>query len=234
MTMSVPDSGGGTSGPFTIGDPSKPHTSNPVGTGTGGALAPLDDPEPSIQTNPYDDEGWGTVTLAGTIGFPGIVTDISGADREWEWDVKKGAKKQGSTATHKGQKANESIKITVSCPRRSDFDELFAFRDAVCPTEGEKPATFNIVNQVVNFNRINRVSIKKFGQPKFEKGKGGWTCEFEFIENSPSKDTKTGPQDPAKPDGGGKGGKDDGKAPAAPKDAADKEIDELVKKAQQP
>lgn len=257
--MSVPDGGTSTSGPFGIGDPgatrakagadgqpipaasggsaaAKPAGAAPqVGTGQGGALSPTDDPTPTARTNPYDDpDGWGTITLAGSINFPGIITDITGADREWEWDVKKGTGKKGATATSKGEKVVEALKITCQCPRRSDFDELFAFRDAVCPPSGEKPATFSIQNQVINFNKITRVSIKKFGQPKPDAKGNKWSCEFDFIENNPSSATKTGPQDPAKPDGGGAKDKKDGAAPATPKDAADKEIDDLVKKAQQP
>lgn len=181
-----------------------------------GALAPK--PLVGQQSNFFDPEvDCSEVDLSGW-SMPGHVVDVKGADWEYEWTVQKGTGTGGATTVAKGEKIAEGIEITLEANDRATFAALNDIRDKVKPqTKGGKPPTFRIKNPIVNWNGVDRVSIKKITQPEVTKGLS-WKVTLTFIQYKPSVVAKTGPAEPAKP----------GDAPT-PKDSADKAIVELQK-----
>lgn len=149
--------------------------------------------------NPYRDLG-ADVVLLGDFQVPGFVVAIADADREFDWSVQKGTDTSGAITVCRGSKLCEAFTVTVAAPDVASFDALYDLRDVLLPPAGQKPPTFLIDNLVINFVGITRCSLKKLAQPEWNAKNGEWQLKVIFIEYSPSKATKTGPADPAKPD----------------------------------
>lgn len=156
--------------------------------------------------NPYIDSGpWGTVEISGLL-LPGTVLSIDGADRPEEWDVQKPTEKSGGATVWKGTKIADGIKIAIALPDKEAFDGYVQTRDRLRPEPGQKPPTHTIVNGVINFNGITRVSLKNIAAPKWERSGGYWKGEITLIDFLPPKDANTGAAGPAKPGGDGEDG----------------------------
>lgn len=181
--------------------------------------------------NPFDNQAaFGTMKL-GPNAVPGIILEIDGADREYEWDVQKPVATGGASNNYKGQKVADSIKVKCALVTASHFVALERFRTAVKPAKGKKPSAFDVVNAILTNNGIKSVTIKKIGQERYE-GNGLWTFTLELLEHDPAKATATGAVAGSKSSGAA------GAAPGSPgyvesaQSKADKEIEELLKKAQ--
>lgn len=184
--------------------------------------------------NPFDNQkAYGTMKLGPNL-VPGIIQDIDGADREFEWDVQKPVQTGGADNAYKGPKVADGIKVKCALATASDFVDLKKFRAAVRPPKGQKPSAWDVTNAILNNQEIARVTIRKIGQEKWEGegGKGLWTFELILLEHDPAKKTATGAVT------GSKSGGAAGAAPGSPgyvepvQSAADKQIDALLKKAQ--
>lgn len=148
--------------------------------------------------NPFDSPDlWGAVLLSGRA-LPGIILSVDGAIRPYEWQISKGIGSTGATSTFRGEGLAESIKIVLAAHKRSDFADLASMRKYIAPRKGVRPPSFAVKNPIINFNEINKVSIKEIGQPKYA-GKGCyWTLELEFLEYRPPVPITPGPAEPAK------------------------------------
>lgn len=164
------------------------------------------------------------VKLSGA-DMPGAVVSIKGANREFDWNVQKGTGSSGASTIFKGAKIAEKIEIVTKYTTQEELDAIVAHRAYIAPAKiGGKPPTFTIENSLINFNKIERVSISIIGQPEITPGLGR-TVTWTFIEYQPSAPAKTGPADPAK--GGGAGGA--AGSPNADIAALQKQRDDLAK-----
>ncbi len=171
-----------------------------------------------MSTNPYDHPRvWGSIRLGGRL-LPGIIISINGAIRPYDWQIQAAQGSSGATSVYKGEKLAESIEVVIGAPRASHFNAIESLRKYIAAPKGGKPPSFVVSNPVINFNGIGKVSIKEIGQPEYV-GKGSWTLKLTFLEYRPSSPVKTGPADPAKPGD-----------PPTPANAAEKQMDDLLKK----
>lgn len=147
--------------------------------------------------NPFDDASpFGVVDIGG-LRLPGIMIALDGVDTPEEWQVQKATAKSGASTVWKGSGLAESIKITLALANREAYaryenDVVFALR----PKRGEKPPALVIVNPLINFNGITRVSCKNVGAPKWQAGGCYWTADIELIEYQPPKPAAAGPPKP--------------------------------------
>lgn len=179
--------------------------------------------------NPYVDSGpWGTAELGGLL-LPGLILSIDGADRPEEWDVQKPTEKSGGATVWKGTKLADSIKIALALYDEAEFEGYNQLRRVLRPEPGQKPPTHTIVNGIINFNEITRVSLRNIAAPKWEKSGGYWKGEITLIDFSPPKPANTGAAGPAKPGSSGDG--DDKPDPLAQHRAYRDELAKRVKKA---
>jgi len=163
------------------------------------------------------------VKLSGS-DIPGSVVSIKGAERGFEWDVQKGTGSSGAATVFKGAKIAEKIEIVVKYTTLEEETALKAYRAYIAPAKiGGKPPTFNIENPLINFNKIEKVSVSIVGQPEVTAGLGR-TIALTFIEYQPPVPAKTGPADPAKAGGG----KDAAGSPNADIAALQKQRDALA------
>ena len=175
--------------------------------------------------NPHDHQkAYGTF-IVGKTKLPGIVVDIKGADREWEWQVQKAQGTSGATAKRKGRKVQEAIVVTCELVEATDWDDLEKARAELESKDDKDPEALDVQNAVLNNNRIKSLQVKKIGQEVWDRSGGRWTVEFTFIEYDPSKKSATG---------AAKGSKSTQKwVEAGAQSEADSEIDKLVKKAKE-
>lgn len=172
--------------------------------------------------NPFRDPGpWGFVYINDVL-IEATLIEVDGAQKPEDWQVTKGTGTDGATAAWKGTKLAEKIKLKFRATDEASFDAMSDLLAMVRPKLGEKPPTVTIVNAIVNWGGISKVTLHEPAFPKWEDSKQAWEFEWEFIEYAPSKPTKTGPSDPSKPGGGA--------APTA-QSAAEKELQDLLKEA---
>ena len=175
--------------------------------------------------NPFDDQpAYGKMAL-GQFMMPGIIVEIEGADRSYQWDKQKAVGKGGASSVYKGEELAESIKVKCALVNAAHFAELAALRQGIIPPKGQKPSAYDVVNALLNDNGIKSVALKKLGQPKYEAN-GLWSVTFEFTEYSPPKPTKTGPA-------AGSKSASTTWVQAPVQDETDRKIDGLLKKAKE-
>jgi hypothetical protein len=162
----------------------------------------------------------------GSYKLPGIITAISGADRKYSFDKQKAVGKGGASSVFKGEEIADSIKVTCSLVTVAHFNELRAFREGVMPARGKKPDALDVDNAILQDQGIKSVALKTLGQVAWQGG-GLWTVEIEFTEYSPPAPTQTGAADKSKPGGPTKFIE----PPQSARSDADKQLDELLKKA---
>jgi hypothetical protein len=180
--------------------------------------------------NPFDNQKAYGRMLVGPNALPGIVLEIDGADRDYDWDVQKPVATGGAAANFKGQKIADGIRVKCGLVTAGDFLDLAKVRAALRPAKGQKPSAFDVTNAILNNQGIKSVTVKKIGQEKWEGegGKGLWTVELVFLEYDPPKATAVGAVAGSKSAGAA------GAAPGSPgyvepvQSAADKKIDALL------
>jgi hypothetical protein len=145
-----------------------------------------------VQPNPYIDASpWGVVDVGG-LRLPGVVVSVDGVDKPEDWNVQKPTSKAGATTVWKGTKLAEQIKIVVALPNDDAFRDYYTVRDVLRPKLGTKPPTLSIVNPIINFSGVTRVSCRNVGAPKWVAAGGYWTGEVLLLEYNPPKPANTG------------------------------------------
>lgn len=181
--------------------------------------------------NPFENQKAYGVLYLGPYKVPGIILEIEGCDREYVWEVKKPISTGGADADFKGVKVADGIRVKSALVTAMDFLDLATFRKNVTPPKGKKPSAFDVRNAIFTNNGIKSAAIRKIGQEHWEGegGKGLWTFMLELLEYDPAKKTAVGAV------GGSKSGGAAGNAASNFKEeaqsAADKEIEDLLKKA---
>lgn len=173
------------------------------------------DPNPVFDPGPF-----GTMTIQDVL-IDCTLIEVDGATKPEDWNVQKGTGTKGATASWKGTKPAESLKLKFKTDRRAEsFQAMTDMLLLVRPKLGDKPPSLNIENGIINWGGIGVIALKVPAFPKYDAKTDSWEFEWEFFENDPSKEAKTGPADPAKPDA---------KDPPTAQSAADKEIAELTR-----
>lgn len=176
--------------------------------------------------NPLDhQDAYGKMTLA-DVPLPGVIIEITGADRKWTFDKQKAVNNGGASLNFKGEEIADAIKVKCSLTSVSHFVDLAAARKALATPKGQKPVARDVKNAILNNQGISSVQIKMIGQETYA-GAGQWTVEFELAEYNPPSPTKTGAADGSKTT-------DPSKPAAQPTaaDAASQMVADLLKKAQ--
>ena len=133
---------------------------------------------------------YGKMTV-GTVRLPGVITEITGADRKWKFDEQKAVGTGGASLVYKGEEIAGSIKVKCSLSTVGDFAALKAARRVLATPKGQKPNAFDVRNAILNNQGIKSVQIKMIGQETYA-GAGLWTVEWELGEYNPPKPTATG------------------------------------------
>jgi hypothetical protein len=150
-----------------------------------------------VSLNPFDHQGaYGQMALAG-IPLPGVVIEITGADRKWSFDKQKAVNNSGASLNYKGEELADSIKVKCSLTTASHFVDLDAARKALATPKGQKPIARDVKNAILNNQGIKAVQIKQIGQETYA-GAGQWTVEWELAEYNPPSPTATGAADASK------------------------------------
>lgn len=172
----------------------------------------------SGDANPYFDPGpFGQILIADVV-VAATLTEVDGATSPEDWSVQKGTGTSGATASWKGTKLAEALKLKF---RAHDGDAFQAMTDLlllVRPKKGQKPPTVNIENAIVNWGGIGKGAIKTPPEPKWDAKDGAWDFTWEFQEIGPSTGANTGAAGAPAPDP---------KDPPTAQSAADKEIAKL-------
>jgi hypothetical protein len=134
----------------------------------------------------------------GTVRLPGVITEITGADRKWKFDEQKAVGTGGASLVYKGEEIAGSIKVKCSLSTVGDFAALKAARRVLATPKGQKPSAFDVKNAILNNQGIKSVQIKMIGQETYA-GAGLWTVEWELGEYNPPKPTATGAATSSKP-----------------------------------
>lgn len=164
---------------------------------------------------------FGKMTL-GSFPMPGIITEIDGCDREYEWQEQKAVGQGGATTVFRGEKIAGSIKVKCLLVTVQHFLDLATLRTGVMPPRGKKPAALDVDNEHFLANHIRSVALKKFPQVKWE-GNGTWSVTFEFTEHYPPRPAAVGANDGSK----AKWMLKEGGAPSE----VDRQVNELLDKA---
>ncbi len=132
-----------------------------------------------------DPSSWDSVEFAG-IEYP--FCEISGFDRESEWDVKKGKGAQGATATFVGiSLAKGSVKFVAwESSHFVAFDKIFVMFK-YDPAK-KKSQAIEIWHPSIVENEINSVVVTKVPPWKHD-GNGQYSREVEFLEFRPAPKT---------------------------------------------
>jgi hypothetical protein len=147
-----------------------------------------------------------SIVKLGGIVLPGLVQSIKGANRKFIWEKQKGTASSGATIIYKGTDIAESIEIVTFAPTLAMQEASVKWNAYVTPAKiGGQPATFQIENVLIEFNKITRVSIAEVKQPDETKDQNV-VFVWLLTEYSPPAPAKTGPADPASKGKGGAGG----------------------------
>jgi hypothetical protein len=144
-------------------------------------------------------DAFGFITTGGIV-WPGVVWEIKGASRKQDWAFQKSTSGNGYIATWKGQKAAESIKITIKVFDWISFAGLYGLKRALLPIPGQKPPSLDIQNGWINFNEITQIALVEFGQPEWDRADNSGSVVVELCEYDPTTAAMTGPATPASPD----------------------------------
>ncbi len=167
--------------------------------------------------NPYIDPGPFGEVIIGDMRVECHLVEIDGCSKEEDWNVQKGTKSKGGTASWKGTKVAEKVKLKWRASTAAEYAAMGDLYTMMRPRPGEKPPTFHIINPVVNWGGIGEIALKAPPQPKWLPKEGAWEFDWEFIEYDPTSDAKTGKADPPKPP-------EDSKDPPTAQSEADKKI----------
>lgn len=167
----------------------------------------------------YDPGPFGAISF-GDVVVECTLEEIDGATKPEDWNVQKGTKSKGGTASWKGTKPAETLKTKFRAHDGPSFQAMTDLLALARPKLGEKPPSLTVDNAWINWGGIHVLALKQPPSPKYDKKTGATDFEWEWLENDPSVATNTGAADPAKPDA---------KDPPTKQSAADKEIADLAK-----
>lgn len=171
--------------------------------------------------NPFlsigESDAWGLIAL-GTTQFPGVIVDVDGVDRPYEWAVQRGLGLSGAATIYRAEQLAEGIKVTCHLLNAIHWQQWQAFHDYTKPKKGTRPTAFPIGHPAFFAADIAKVVFKARPSPK-HIGKRIWSVEYPLLEYAKPIKVPTGPADPAKIDG-----------PPKPKDQLDEALSGLLKK----
>jgi len=148
--------------------------------------------------NPFTHQAaYGKMTV-GSVRLPGVITEITGADRKWNYDKQKAVGTGGASLVYKGEEIADSIKVKCSLSTVADFNALANARKTLSTPKGQKPTAFDVKNALLNNQGIKSVMLKMIGQETYA-GAGLWTVEWELSEYNPPAPTATGAATSSKP-----------------------------------
>lgn len=162
-------------------------------------------------------DAWGVIGLGNTY-FPGIVVDVDGATRPYEWAVQRGLGLSGAATIYRAEQLAEGIKVVCHLTNAIHWREWEAFHAFTKPKKGTRPTAFPITHPAFAAADIAKVVFKERPSPK-HAGKRLWIVEYPLLEYRKPIVVPTGPADPAKEDG-----------PPKPKDWLDEALQGLLKK----
>lgn len=185
----------------------------------------MSDPLPfgdgTVPGGPFDPGAFGFVYFDDII-VQATLLEVDGCTKPEEWQITKGSGSDGATADWKGTKLAEKIKLKFRATTDAEYADQGRLRDQLRPKLGQKPPSVTITLAMVNWGGIYKVRLVEPAYPKWVADKRAFDFEWEVGEHAPSKQTKTGASDPAKPESADAGGK---------QSAAEKELANLLKEA---
>ncbi len=150
----------------------------------------------STNPNPYrDNYPFGHMQIAG-LEMPGVITSIDGAERPEIWIYQRGLAANNAVSIWRGRNLAENIEIVGRVFDEASFDQCYVIRDALRPN-WKRPPVLPILNGVMNFNKITRISLKNFVPPKAAPGLS-WEYKIVVTDYNPMKPVPVGPADPPK------------------------------------
>lgn len=182
-------------------------------------------------TNPVDTPELFHIALLAGVVLPGVAT-VDGFDRDWDWDKKKPKGASGATATLQGEPLVEG-KITLKLWLAEHFAAWAELQPLLerGQTNAKSVEALDLAHPFVNANRVHAVTVEKIGIPKqVKEGDTLYTVAIQLLEYR--KPTKAGgtPTGAKAAQNTGPDGKPVDQPTA--QSEQDKEIEELLKKAQ--
>jgi hypothetical protein len=175
------------------------------------------DPNPFVDPGPFGFIYFDDVLVKTTL------IEVDGCVKPEDWQVTKHVSGDGATAAWRGTKLAEKIKLKFRATDDASYAAQGDLYNQLRPKLGLKPPTVTVTNAIVNWGGIGKVCLHEPAFPKWVSDKHAWDFEWELIEYAPTKQTTTGPSDPAKPETS-----TDGRGKQSP---AEKELADLIKEA---
>lgn len=172
--------------------------------------------------------------MVGNLPVPGVLQSVSSPVREINWSVQQGVAGVGAATIYRGRKLIESLKVKTlllsAGGTKEEYDAVvaqwMAFMRAIDPRPPAAPPAWDIDYPTLRVlyppmgraaHKTNSVEPWKEGPPVV-----AYCAVLELIEYKPLKLAKPGPPDPAQIDS----------RDVPPRDAAEEELQELLKKAE--
>lgn len=174
-------------------------------------------------------QAWDSVGL-GQLESPGLC-EISGFDREYDWDVKKGKGAKGATITFTGQQPAKGS-ITFKLWTAEHFARWDTFRRALKYDPTKKTAqAIDLYHPSLDDLDVSSVVTTKIGPIKHDGG-GMYSIKCEFLEYLPPPKTSAVGSPTGSKSNTGKG--NPGTPPDPVGDAQQREIQRLLAEAAKP
>lgn len=152
---------------------------------------------PIQKLNPYRSfKEWGLVQI-GPMVLPGVLLSIDGAEKPEKWLVQMGIAVSNAVTVWRGTQLAEAITLRMNLPDEASFDSYYDVQTLLRPKLGARPPSLAIVNAIINFVGITRISNVSVKPPKLAQGLS-WVGEIVLIEYRPPKIAAVGPADPPK------------------------------------
>jgi hypothetical protein len=166
--------------------------------------------------NPFRDAFPFNNVVIGGIVAPGIVQSIGDPSKPHIWVYQQGLAAWNAVSIWRGQKLAEGFLITMRLCNEEQYDACYPFRDVLQPKLGKRPPVRPILNGMLDFIGVKRVSVKNIIAPK-PAGGLSWELGIELTEYNPMKPAPVGPPDAPKAE--------------SENDRLQKEFSDLLKKA---
>lgn len=202
----------------------------------------------ATRPNPFRDASpFGRIEIGG-VDVPGIIQSVGDYTVKQDWNFQKAsggavanqanpdpanqaaADAQGvavrtagsfGVSVWRGALLVEEAEIVSVITNEKAYDDALDFIKVLMPKRGKKVPSHKLVNPDANAVGMTRCAVRDLATPREEKPGGGkWIFRFKICEYNPQKTAPAGAADPAKPAG-----------EPTPKDAQEKELQELLDKA---
>jgi hypothetical protein len=144
--------------------------------------------------NPFRDAFPFNNVMIGGVVAPGIVQSIGDPSKPHIWVYQQGLAAWNAVSIWRGQKLAEGFLITMRLCNEEQYDACYPFRDVLQPKLGRSPPVLPILNGMLDFIGVKRVSVKNIIAPKPASGLS-WELGIELTEFSPMKKADVGPPD---------------------------------------